>query len=385
MTNRLSTLKIVASILLMLTCQGAFAQLPGGAPFMGSSWANLTVGRDDNEVSYRFRATHSGTVTHFVFNLRHDNGAGAYSRGNGGQLRVRLVKDSGSNHVPSENPKDVIAEALLTNLLKGDAIKSHEFNIKYGALEAGKIYHLWFVNPLALSSRKANYVSVNTINNGGLNSNPVQPQFSDLDLATLYRDNVAKGGKWAFMKARTPFYAMRWHDGTVCGQGYMAAWTASGKQKILGQQAARQYYEHKGATASYSKMFFHITRVGSPSPLTVSIYNSSGTRLLAKTQSASAISTAYGRWSELKIPEKFTFQQGKKYYITFELNSNSGSGYYQAVPIQKMNSCLMGNACSNVLRSGFAQSRGTNGKWVNGWLRRGSVWRDADIPLYFKK
>jgi len=365
--------------------------LPGGSANMAVSWANLTVGKLDSDVGYRFRAPVSGTVESYVFNLQHERARPGYSAGNGGEYVVKLVRDDGSiNHRPSFKSADVIAEGTIKykngNIYSEKYVDERPFNVKAGAIKKGELYHLWFRNSLATSAqRKANWASVNALNNGGNYKNPIQAGFPNLDLFTMvfYRSN----NTFVNLPERTPIFAIKMKgSGITFGQGHFSQRSVSGRHYIGGKVEARQMYTHSVSSKTYSYLMLNLMRRGTPKNLSVVISEESGKVLQSFLVPSSRFKADRGWWASIKLQHPVLFEKDKTYYIALSSPGSTGSNSYVVSDSQKGYKQFFESSAPGTMNvrygKNYAQLKTSAGKWLDGWMVRGNIVRDADLPLY---
>ncbi|HMI69305.1 MAG TPA: hypothetical protein VK510_04855, partial [Solirubrobacteraceae bacterium] len=130
-----------------------------GSLVQADSLGNTVIGGDDRtSLSFRFRATWTGTIDAIrCYVIKNVNGRSGYSSGTMGSLRVALESDSGGRrHVPSGK------RLASTTFRPADRGFFPEVRFdKPARVVAGRLYHVVFSNTDPDPSR--NYVSINAL------------------------------------------------------------------------------------------------------------------------------------------------------------------------------------------------------------------------------
>jgi hypothetical protein len=342
-------------------------------PGLGADALGNTVvgGPFANEVSYRFRARHSGPLQDVHIYLIPDRAG--YAAGTGGQIRVSLYSDDGS---PAHNPSTAtLASSTITHpLVSRPARYFPTLTFQNSpALVAGQLYHLVFSNTDA--SPSLNYLSVDDLYQKGSPS-PGQPSVSDLDWAVLVR----QGGKaWGIRRGYTPILELDYQDGWSGGTGYIEAWAGT-PQTISGAQAVRETFTVTGGARNVASVAVRIARIQGSDPLDVRLESADGTVIDQGSISAREVPltkpVSYF-WERCNFPSPQMFFPGKTYHLDLEANPSSA---YQAFPIRK--GSAYGFHDTTFFPDGVAQFKQGN-VWV-GWTQWGATNRqDGDLQFYF--
>lgn len=327
---------------------------------------NITIG--PHVVSYRFLSTHTGTVSKIHFYLIVDGSHAGYNAGTGGTVKVELETDDGTtNHYPSgtilgtysiphpDNPFPVISFSPAPKLT------------------AGKLYHLVFSNTDPVPTE--NFVSVDDLYMAKP-LNPMQPAFSNENLATLLRDG---SNSWGVYDYNTPIYEIDFSDGTSIGQGYMEVWSDS-PQRISGTQAVRETFTVSGSDPMVSKVSVRLARISGNSDLTVRLEQGDGNLVEQGTVPANSIALSSSGdcvWATYTFSALRTLLQGQEYNLVFEAPSDT---VYQLFPVRKGSEYNF--QPSTFFADGYAQFK-SGANWV-GWTEWGvSNRKDGDLQFYF--
>lgn len=343
-------------------------------PALGAdALANTVVGGPySNEVSYRFRAEHSGILQtiHLYFIPDH----AGYAAGTGGKIQVKLTTDDGSS---AHNPSSTTLATYEISDPLADASMERYFPVltfqNPPTLTAGQLYHIVFSNVDSNSS--TNYLSVDDLYQQN-SPTPTQPFLNDLNWGVLLRYN---GGKWALRKGFTPILELDYKDGWSSGVGYIEAWIGS-PQEVSGSYAVREAFTPTGAPRKVGSVAIRVARILGAGPLKVRLESAEGTLVEQGEISASSIPLTNPFsyvWAKYNFSSPHTLVPGQAYHLVLEATSTS---VYQVFPIRK--GSAYGFRDTTYFPDGFAQfKQGTT--WV-GWTEWGSTNRtDADLQFYF--
>lgn len=327
---------------------------------------NITIG--PHVLSYRFLSTHTGTVSQVHFYLIVHGSHPGYNAGTGGTVKVELETDDGTtNHNPSgtvlgtysipqpNNPFPVISFSPAPKLT------------------AGKLYHLVFSN--TDPNPNENFVSVDDLYMASP-LNPMQPAFSNENLATLLQDS---SNSWSVYDYNTPIYEIDFNDGASIGQGYMEVWS-NAPQQISGTQAVRETFTVSGIERMVSKVSIRLARISGSSDLTVRLEQGDGNLVEQGTISANSVALSSSGdcfWATYTFSALRTLLQGQEYNLILEAPSDT---VYQLFPIRK--GSAQNFQPGTFFADGYAQFK-SGADWV-GWTEWGVSNRtDGDLQFYF--
>ena len=239
-------------------------------PGIGSDGLANTVvgGTAGNIVSYRFRAGHTGSLQQIHVYLM--QGHAGYSSGTGGQLRITVNTDDGTD---AHNPSGTVLATYLVSA-PASVTPSIYFPIFVFAappsLIEGQLYHIVFTDVDA--SPTTNYLSVNAQYYENP-STPAQPTISDVDGAVLLG---GPDGRWAPRKGYLPILELDYQDGFSEGNGYMEAWIGA-PQNISGPAAVQETITVSGTQKNVASASIRVAHISGADPLIVRLENSDGT------------------------------------------------------------------------------------------------------------
>jgi len=185
-----------------------------GGGWTADSLSNVEIGRFAGRVvSYRFRASHTGTFRavelYLIFRTICD---GCYADGDGGVIQVQIQSDDGTSyHLPSGVS---LGSTIITNpMQKWNRVVQFSNTV---SIQADTLYHIILTN--LDSDPIHNYISIDSLYNtaGGTDS---QPAANTTDLAVL----VQLDSKHA-MQVNThlvPIFSIYYDDGYRQGQTYI--------------------------------------------------------------------------------------------------------------------------------------------------------------------
>jgi hypothetical protein len=321
----------------------------GTSKYYGTYWrwaadglGNVQIGSSNyfEKVSFRIRAQQSGQVDSVRCYWMVSDGP-TYSSGNGGIVRCELQTDDGmANHLPSgtvltsfeitanADQSTHTANAIFGTSHKGDYFTRLYFNSP-ATLQAGQLYHIVFTNPV--SDPLNNYWSVDCVFNRTPLS-PMQPAFSNTDLATLVQHT---SGAWDNPKANfTPIYTLYWTDGSVQGQPYVQLGYPLGiaGYPIYGTtNKVRQQFKVSGASKTVTTVNVSLYKVGSPPNVTVKVQDSNANTIAQGTVSASTfVANNYDpRWGKVTFSSPVTLKVGSTYYVEVSAPGGDSSNCYK--------------------------------------------------------
>lgn len=358
-------------VALGLTAKPSIAQSSVyGSGINSDALNNVTIGPNGHQVSYRFVANHTGTVSKVHFYLIVNASKPGYNAGNGGMLRVQLETDDGtSNHGPSGT---VLGSYTIASPSQPFPVISLS---PTPTLKAGELYHLVFSN--TASSPSSNYVSVDDLYMYHP-LNPMQPLVSNLDCATLLRTGTES---WFVYDYNTPIFEIDFSDGATMGEGYMEVWPEV-PQVIGGSHAVREAFTVSGGTRTVVSFAVRVARTSGSAGLTARLETSNGTLVEEGAVPASSIplsSTTSPNyvWATYKFSTIRTLYSGDAYHVDLEASPGTT---YQVFPIRKGSAYNF--ARTTYFPDGYAQFK-SGSSWV-GWTQWGVTNRtDADLQFYF--
>jgi hypothetical protein len=224
---------------------------------------------DSRDVSYRFRASQTSTISSVTLLWRWGSG---YSAGGGGSFRISIQSDSGG----SPTGTDLSSLETFTPSA-GDLVLSdtRHYTVTFGtpaSVTAGTLYHVRVHN--AAASPDSNYSSLNAViralgsSYGGTSPlGTAQPAYTS-DLATLY------GPSWT-VRTQTPTFDVTYANGAHDGQPYLIAGCGTGPQTFGGTTFVRQRFTVSGSTRTVSGLYIRCKKLSGSGDLTVDLRTTS--------------------------------------------------------------------------------------------------------------
>lgn len=345
-----------------------------GAGVASDGLANTTIGPWDNQLSYRFRATHSGVLQQATIYLIPD--VSGYSGGNGGTIRVDLRTDDGTSaHNPSGN---ILTTYFISNAAALPAPQRYIYVMKFTntpTLNAGQIYHMTFQN--VDSSPSSNFISVDSLYQASVQS-WMPPAPSDPSAAVL---TAWGGGPWAPRDGFAPVYELDYQDGASEGIGYVAGWVGV-PAIVSGSIPLRENFTVTGSQTRVATAAVRVARVRGEDPVVIRFEEADGTMLEEGYIDASNIplsspSSPVYYWASFVFSESHALVPGLTYHLVVECDATST---YQAVALQKGN--YYGFQPTTYFPDGHAEVK-VNDSWT-GWTEWGISNRiDDDLQFYF--
>lgn len=233
--------------------------------------SNITIGPSGlnaTQLSYRFRATHTGNLQSVNPYLITDPNAGvssgkapcSYACGTGGTLVLQLETDDGSvSHLPSGT---VLATASLAHPAQPpltNPFPAFTFPVPGPSLTSGTIYHLVWSNP-APNGSSNNFVSIDLAWIAAALQNPAMrhEDFSVLELppgSTTWFE-LSPGNNSSF----TPIINMVYSSGT---QGF-AYYQNSDRHAIGSTGAVRESFTVTGASRAVVRISVRVRKLAEP-------------------------------------------------------------------------------------------------------------------------
>lgn len=333
-----------------------------GVGWTADSLANLEIGRfPGRTVSYRFRATHTGTVSsirvYFIFRKFCD---GCYANGDGGQVAIQFSKDDDSSlHLPGT----VMSSALVT-----DPTKEWNRLVKLDRpvnLQAGKIYHIVFSNPLTTATK--NYVSIDDL----FTREPgpgLQPSAQASDLAVLFKSTGKSD--WELKEQHVPIVAILFDDGYQQGQGYIDV-----KHNVVvlsSGQTARESFEFPGPDQTLKRLAVRLQPTNGKGKVTIE-FRGPGGQLLAFRDVVVKDVPRLPQWETLEFASPITLKKLGKYDLVIAAKDGAE---LTVVPLQK--GTEYGFNPDTLFKAGHCEIRLTS-QWSGCGNRP-----DLDIPFYLQ-
>jgi Putative Ig domain len=353
---------------------------PAASTYYGSGigsdgLGNTTIGPNQNKLSYRIRAQHTGFLSAIQPYLIMDHTG--YWGGTSGSILVSIQTDDGSS---SHNPS---GQKLTSSLLNDpDSVPTPTryfptFTFSAPAsVTAGELYHIVFEN--TDSNPSVNFVSVDALYQAAAPT-PSQPTMSDTDCAVLLFSAYSDGTVWKPRQGYTPVVQMDFEDGFTQGYGYMEVWVGT-PETISGTATVRETFTVSGVSDTVSSMSVRVARVSGAGALTLRLESGDGTLIEQGTVAASSVpigSSPTYVWASYKFSSPHTLAVGQSYHLVLQ---SSSSTVYQAYPIRKGSD--YGYKSTTFFPDGYAQFL-QSGTWV-GWTQWGVADRtDGDLQFYF--
>jgi hypothetical protein len=364
-----------ADLSIVITSSADAANPPTYGAAVGSDGlANTTVGPWQRMVSYRFRATHSGTLQKAMIYLIPDKSG--YAGGTGGTIQVSIRTD---DETDAHNPG---SDSLETYNIQGAASLSTPARYFYimnfsnpPALKAGHLYHMVFEN--VDDHPQNNFISVDALYESSVQSS-MPPAPSDPDAAVLMKET---DGPWAPRAGYAPIYELDYEDGASEGIGYMEAWVDD-QQDISGTNSIRETFTVSGAQFDVASASVRVARVKGNDPLVIRLENEDGSLIEEGSVQASDIPSSssdspVNAWATFPFSSSHTLVPGQTYHLVFTTSSTST---YQAVPVQK--GSYYGFQSTTYFPDGYAQvSTGDSWTGLSEWGDANRT--DGDLQFYF--
>ena len=332
--------------------------LSAGSFVQADALGNTVIGGSDrSSLSFRFRATWTGTIAAIrCYVIKNVNGRSGYSGGDGGTMRVALESDAGGRrHVPSGKR---IASTTFRPAERGFFPELRFDNPAH--VVAGRLYHVVFTN--IDSDPERNYVSINALySDSRLGRGPRVPD----DLAVLEGDRGGGGAiYWAPRRSGPREYYLPILDvvggkGQHLGIGYMEVWDA---KPIGGDAKVRQLLRtHSSKATRVDGVWLRVRREGGAGDgLTVSIDRASGGSIASATVEPGRVPTSAPGWVHVRFSQPASLPPGADLALTL---SAAGRSSYEAFPVRK--GTQYGFDRTTIFDGGYAQFN-DGGGWV-GW------------------
>lgn len=370
---------MIKKLLLVLIILAA-PELLHAQTYYGTKWgadelANTQIG-PNIQGSYRFRATHSGTLT--AIHTYWQTGVG-YSAGTGGTYKIEIQTDDGTaNHFPTGTVLATKASATSpAGLFTTDTFASP------ATLTSGTLYHVVYTN--TNGSPSVNYTSLDLLwlNAGGL---PMEPTIPDTDWAHLYNGGTIGSPAWHWRRTAggddgdyIPILELVFGDGTITGNGYMESWINTSRKNISGVNQVRENFTVSGGDQLASAFSVRMRKASGTDPLTVTLKNGAGTTIESGTIANGSFS-ASDAWVTYTFGTPRTLSSGTTYNIIL---SAPGTSSFNLFPIREGVSFNFDSP--TFFADGNAQfSTNTGSTWSTTWPdESANPSTQADIQFYF--
>jgi hypothetical protein len=341
----------------------------------GDSRNNHEIGRNDNRLAFRFRASTTSAIQSIRVQQRGQGGGDTYSGGDGGTIRVSIQTDAGGL------PTGTILSSLTFSPGNPGGDWETWTRLTFPSpvtLTAGQLYHVVFDN--VSPAPDVNWISLNVLFYWG-GRTPRQPTVSD-DLAVLY----ASPTRWVVQPGETPIMDLAYADGTHDGMGYIGAMGRYFGAVSGASEMVRERFTVSGASRSISSASVKVKRISGTSPLTIRLENGDGTPIESIDVPASSIPLGAlplgegedelggNTWASATFASLHVLEDGHTYNLRLSTSSDT---QYIAVPVQEGTD------------KGLASYRFTDGdgqKTTDG----GSTWSNlyefgyVDLQFYFQ-
>ena len=342
-----------------------------GALAQADSLGNTVIGGPDrSSLTFRFRATWTGSVTAIrCYVIKNVNGRSGYSLGDMGTMRVALQADSGHRpHVP-------VGRALASAAFR-PAERGFFPLVRFGEpahVVAGRLYHVVFSN--VARDPAHNYASINALfSKSRLGRGPGAPE----GLAVLESDGGGSA-RWSPRRSSAHEYYLPILDvvggrsGQHSGMGYMEVWDP---KPIGGNTGVRQLLRVPAGGSTISGAWLRVRSAGSTGdPLVLGLAGSDGKVLASVSVPANSVATADPGWVHVRFANPVSVAAGTQLALTA---SAASAGAYEAFPIRKGSG--FGFDRKTYYNGGYAQFNDGSG-WV-GWDQWGGHDRhDSDLQF----
>jgi len=332
-----------------------------GCAWNADNLDNMELGEQwGRQISYRFRATHSGDVDEVMIFLVFA-GPGYYS-GTGGEVLLELQTDDGSpDHLPS-------GVTLTSSLVTDPTLiwnRMFVFNAP-ASLQSGELYHLVFTDtdPDPIN----NWVSVDCLYMA-VNAPDMQPGVSDTDLAALWKYNT--NSPWEVSYKNTPIFSLFFTDGTVIGQAYVDVWYGAAPGDISGVDMIREVFTVSGGDREVAELSVRVKRMGGSGDLTIKFQDAGG-QLIEEGIIPQATFGGDYQWVTHTFTAPYTLVDGQTYHV--ELSAPAAAQYH-TYPLQ--DGTFYGFDATSLFHDGHYQYT-DGGPWGMLWDRT-----DFDLQFYF--
>jgi hypothetical protein len=408
--NFIIFLAIIVAFLLTGTAVSGVIETPRQELVYGSGIAADALGNlevTNRNISYRFKAEHTGTIDKIVFYLVFRPG-GTYYNGTGGKLLVELQTDDGTEqHNPSGR---VLGSRLIERPMN---VTNHDYEGKFVVgwggdpdvprgsypvinltpppqLEEGKLYHIVFSNPDPEPT--TNWVSVNNLHvhceSDNPDMQPTQPRFSDEELDFLWTNAIKQ---WThgclspkYPNKYTPAYSLYFTDGYSQGHAYIAT-LIEFPASISGNNMVKEKFTVSGNNRTVTAVSVRLAKSESyphPEDLTFKLEEKGGPTIEEGTVPASSGALLIPNWITYNFSKPHVLESGKNYSLI--LSAPAGDPYI-IYPIE--DGCWIN--FTGAFKDGWAQySKNSGTSWAGFGWPGSSGWGDNptnpwDLQFYF--
>jgi hypothetical protein len=372
---RLPVIRLYLMVAILFSAaQAAPAQTYYGAKWASDGLANTVIGPGQIQGDYRFRSTHTGTLA--AIHTYWQDGAG-YGAGTGGTYRIDLETDDGTaNHFASGKVLATTTELHPNNLFVTEAFLSP------ATINSGTLYHVVYTN--IDGNPKTNYTSLDMIYIGatGPGPTPSQPSVSDTDWAHLYNEGTVAAPAWHWRHGAEgdymPTLELVYGDGTIAGNGYMEVWIETSREKVSGNNEARETFIVSGGDKVAASFSVRMQKDVGADPLTVTLKNGSGATIESGTIPPGNFSPV-DNWVTYNFSSPRTLSNGNSYSIIL---SAAGTSTYSLFPIREGRSYNFDSP--SFFSDGYAQISSNGGSsWTNWPDESGNPSTEGDLQFYF--
>lgn len=344
--------------------------------------SNTTIG-PNKMTSFRFRASRGGAIS--TLQLYWQGGSG-YAAGNGGNIRVTICNDDGSNnHFP--NLGSVVAEFWFKPGKNTGSIFDPMQPTNGGSLVAGRLYHIVCEN--RDGNPTANYFSNNS--RACYNSTGARPNrmAALTDCETIYNP---VGAGWRSLTvgysnfSRQPIYGIRFTDGGEIGETQMEAASQIGRTAFewTTSRYGREMFRPQPRAMSFSGLSVAASTTGGTLTVTVgttqnnNVYSYDLT--LGNNRKTEGANISVSPWYDIEFPSTITIPANTAFWV--QLKPKSGTWYISAA--RRGQDIGMAGAWSQSYFQQFVNGGWTGyNKWNAGgnWVAGGES--TDSLPVYF--
>lgn len=299
-----------------------------GSGIAGNAKGNAEIGRSWGDIALRFRASSSSAPSYLIWPCR--TGSGGYSGGNGGIIRIGIMRDDGTAQHHPDGKWLTYTDVKPGNPGSDERFLRTDFS---GApsLVAGQLYHIVFRN--ISPDPYTDWVSVNNLMTSGSQATPRQPAFADVDLGLLRYGPSNWQSHSTSRYYYTPHFDLTLADGTHEGNAYGFA-DPNYDRLISGTtQMVRERFTVSGGDKNVTGVYVSIARQSGAGDVTIRLEDSSGAKIDSITVSGSHIAsgTPGDAWADTEwlggaFTSSHTLYNGKTYRL--RIHSAPGSTYF---------------------------------------------------------
>ena len=327
----------------------------------------------------------------------------SYSIGNGGSIYVEVREDDGSDdHLPS----DVVLGRTAQPYVPMETGKYPELALENPvALQAGKLYHLVYVNVNTPQGCNRSGVSVSAAascprNQGmvGLNGTthyieegPTSRYGPFLSRSPAVHYRQSSGNAWRISDTVTSWYEVKYDDDVWFGDSMVAydSFLGAVDKKIEGSTRARQVFTVTDASRTVDGIWVNHghTDYANGRSMQVQLKSANGSVLAEGEIPHSALclqimnngddawNSGCKTWGYAEFPSAVELVEGSSY--TLELNSPSGAGFRVTSYFTLSH---YGSTDSTQWTDAYAESSTNSGASWSSWTEN---WTERDLPILF--